>query len=74
MSEEELEARANDCLTVEQAIMSLDREIADHYKEILAINRRYLAPEDKKHKDRALRMFESGIRYNRARIAELRGL
>ena len=72
MSEEELEARANDCLTVEQAIMSLDREIADHFKEIQAIRRRGYAPEEYKHRDRALLMFQKGIEYNQRRIAELR--
>jgi hypothetical protein len=72
MSEEELEEMALECLTVEQNIQSLEREIADHYQEILAAKKRFLAPEDRKHLDRAVMMFESGIRYDKASIEFLR--
>ena len=74
MSDEEFEDRANDCLTVEQELMSLDREVAEYFKELDAIRKRGYAPHEIKHRDRALRMFESGIRHHRARIEELRRL
>jgi len=70
--EAELEEKANDCLTVEQNIASLEREIGEHFKELEAIRSRGYAPEEWKHRDRALLMFESGIRYNRDRLTELR--
>jgi len=70
--EAELEEKANDCLTVEQELMSLERETAEYFKELQAIRARGYAPEEYKHRDRALLMFESGIRYARNRLTELR--
>jgi hypothetical protein len=72
--EAELEEKACECLTVEQNILSLEREIADHYKEIQAIRTRGYAPHEIKHRDRALLMFEKGIEYNARRISELQWL
>lgn len=71
--EAELEEKASECLTVEQEMESLEREIGSHYQEILAARKRYLAPEDMRHLSRAVLMFEQGIIYNKRRIAELEG-